>query len=96
MKGQTIEVVGYPGDKKGHLYSSSGQLHSCKKTPSGGVILYYNTDATPGNSGCPLFTKDSVSMDPGFVTANFGPSTEALTLKTSERKLIGIHNGTEK
>jgi len=52
-------------------------LNSYKKPVGGGIVLYYNTDVTPGTSGAGIFTKDkeTETMDPGFVTANFGFSS---------------------
>jgi len=57
-KGMSIEVAGYPGEKKGMPYTHQGLIHDVKKTSLGGYILMYKIDTTPGNSGSPVYLTD--------------------------------------
>jgi len=52
--GMTVEVAGYPAEKNGYPYFHNGTIQAVSKRPSGGWILYYDIDSTPGMSGSPI------------------------------------------
>jgi V8-like Glu-specific endopeptidase len=70
---------------EGFLFSHSGNVAETKKTSQDGVVIHYNADATPGNSGSALYTtsRDIVNQLKYHV-----PETE--------RVLVGVHNGWDK
>jgi len=58
IKGMTVELVGYPGEKKGHPFTHTGKILDVVKSDLGGWVLWYNADATPGNSGSAIYLTD--------------------------------------
>jgi len=52
--GMTVEIMGYPGEKNGYPYFHNGTIKAVSKRQSGGWILYYDVDSTPGMSGSPI------------------------------------------
>jgi len=57
-KGMTIELIGYPGEKKGYPYTHIGKILDIVESGLGGWVLYYDADSTPGNSGSGIFLTD--------------------------------------
>jgi len=57
-KGMSIEVAGYPGEKKGHPHTHAGVIAHVTETPLGGHLIWYNVDCTPGNSGSSIMITD--------------------------------------
>jgi len=56
-KGMSVELAGFPGEKHGWPHTHKGKVVDVTKTPLGGHILWYDADATPGNSGsCVMIT----------------------------------------
>ena len=47
-----ISLVGYPGDKKGQMYETCGEIHECFKHH-----FSYKLDTTTGQSGSPLLAR---------------------------------------
>jgi len=61
-KGMAVELAGFPGEKEGWPYTHKGTVQDVTKTRLGGHLIWYDCDATPGNSGsCVMIThKDFV------------------------------------
>jgi len=61
-KGMAVELAGFPGEKEGWPYTHKGTVQGVTKTKLGGYLIWYDCDATPGNSGsCVMITdKDFV------------------------------------
>jgi len=80
-KGMTVELAGFPGEKKGWPFTHSGEIVDVTKTDLGGYLLWYNADATTGNSGsCIMIT------DPKFIKSR--------GYKGRVKKVIvGVHTG---
>merc|ERR550534_1199594 len=56
-KGMSVELAGFPGEKEGWPHTHTGKVVDLTKTPQGGHILWYDADATRGNSGsCVMIT----------------------------------------
>jgi len=79
-EGMTIELIGYPGEKKGRPFTHTGEILDITESDLGGWVLWYNADATPGNSGSAIWLTDEK-----YVKANSKPGTAKL--------MIGIHTG---
>jgi len=79
-KGMTIELIGYPGEKKGHPFTHTGKILDIVESDLGGWVLWYDADATPGNSGSAIFLTDEK-----YVKNHSEPGTAKL--------LIGVHTG---
>jgi len=52
-KGMTIEIAGYPKDKKGYPYTHVGTIEKID-----GSLIWYNADTTEGNSGSSIVVTD--------------------------------------
>jgi len=78
VKGMTIEVMGYPGEKKGYPYTHTGQILDIVESDIGGWVLWYDVDTTPGNSGSPIFLTDEK-----YLKQN----------SWADKLLIGVHTG---
>jgi len=80
-RGMAVELAGYPGEKKGWPYTHTGRVIDITKTKLGGHILWYDADATPGNSGsCVMIT------DKDFI--------KSISKKVGIKKVIvGVHTG---
>jgi len=83
--GMKIELVGYPGDKNGHSYYSSGEIKAIKRQPGDGWVLYYNADSTPGMSGSFIQI-----IDDDWVNENIPDASRKLGVK---KIIIGVHTG---
>jgi len=84
--GMTVEVAGYPGEKNGYPYFHNGTIKAVSKRPSGGWILYYDLDSTPGMSGSPICITCS-----DWIKEN---AKEIKQLKFDVKKIIiGVHTG---
>jgi len=61
-KGMAVELAGFPGEKEGWPHTHTGKVVDVTKTNLGGHLIWYDCDATPGNSGsCVMITdKDYV------------------------------------
>jgi len=79
-KGMTIELIGYPGEKKGHAFTHTGKILDIMESDLGGWVIWYDADATPGNSGSAIWLTDEK-----YVKKHFNPSFNKL--------LIGVHTG---
>jgi len=79
-KGMTIELIGYPGEKKGYPYAHTGKISAIIQSDLGGWVLWYNADATPGNSGSGIWLTDEK-----YVKKHSKPGISKL--------LIGVHTG---
>jgi len=56
-EGMTVELAGFPGEKEGWPYTHTGKVRYVTKTDFGGHLIWYDCDATPGNSGsCVMIT----------------------------------------
>jgi len=53
-----VEVGGYPGEKGGKYFASSGPIKSFKENEGGGCVISYDVDTTPGMSGCAISLMD--------------------------------------
>jgi len=82
-KGMTIELVGYPGEKKGYPYTHAGEILDITESDLGGWVLWYNADATTGNSGSAIWLTDEK-----YVQKHSKPGTSKF--------LIGVHTGHDK
>lgn len=57
--GDSILIIGYPGEKHGFLYQMEGTIYATKKRKAGTeVIIYRDIDTTCGQSGAPVYKKD--------------------------------------
>jgi len=79
--GMTVELAGYPGEKGGWPYTHEGKIRDVTETKLGGYILWYDADATPGNSGsCIMIT------DPNFLKKySSNPKVKKI--------IVGVHTG---
>jgi len=86
-KGMKIELSGYPGEKEklGYQYVSSGEIVDVRREKTGGWVLYYNADTTPGMSGSPIKIVDGNWLDDN--------STSSKKNQERTKKTIGIHTG---
>jgi len=82
--GLKIELVGYPGEKKGHPYYSKGQIKAIKNKSEDGWIMYYNADSTPGMSGSEI-----LMVDEGWINEHITNANESGIKKVT----IGVHTG---
>jgi len=82
--GMTVEVAGYPGEKKGNPYFHSGKIKHIKKTTAGGWLLYYDLDTTPGNSGSHIQITDA-----DYVKEHAPPHVDV------KKITIGVHTGND-
>jgi len=57
-KGMIVELAGFPGEKRGWPHTQRGKVVDVTKTELGGHMLWYDVDATPGNSGSCLMIID--------------------------------------
>jgi len=57
-KGMSVELAGFPGEKKGWPYTHRGKIVDVTKTKLGGHLLWYDADGTPGNSGSCIMITD--------------------------------------
>jgi len=78
-KGIPIEVVGYPGEKKGYPYTHTGKILDIVEIDIGGWVLWYDADTTPGNSGSPIYLTDEKYLKQKSISA--------------AKMLIGVHTG---
>jgi len=80
-KGMSVELAGYPGEKKGWPHTHTGKIMHVTKTKLGGHLIWYDSDATHGNSGSAVMITDK-----DFV--------RSITKKPGIRKaIVGIHTG---
>merc|ERR1719391_158812 len=84
--GMTIEIMGYPGEKNGYPYFHNGKIKAVSKRPSGGWILYYDLDSTPGMSGSPICITCS-----DWIKEN-GNGTKQIKYDV-KKIVIGVHTG---
>jgi len=80
VKGMTIELMGYPGEKKGLPYTHTGEILNVVEREAGGWVIYYNSDATVGNSGSPIYLTDEKYM-------------KTLSTPRISKLMIGVHTG---
>jgi len=80
IKGMTLELMGYPGEKKGYPYTHRGEVLSVHQTDLGGWVIYYDVDATPGNSGSPIYLTDEKYI-------------KKLSNRAISKLMIGVHTG---
>jgi len=80
LKGMTIELMGYPGEKQGHPYTHTGEILNIVEKSVGGWVIYYNVDATPGNSGSSIYLTDEK-----YIKKLSNPAISKL--------MIGVHTG---
>jgi len=79
-KGMAVELAGFPGEKEGWPHTHTGRVVDVTKTKLGGHLIWYDCDATPGNSGsCVMIT------DEDFV--------KTLMLKNRRKVIVGVHTG---
>jgi len=79
-KGMSVELAGYPGEKGGWPHTHTGIVVDVTKTKLGGYLIWYNCDATPGNSGsCVMIT------DKDFI--------EATVDERISKLIVGVHTG---
>jgi len=79
-EGMDIEVAGYPGEMKGWPYTATGKIVDVVKGSLGGWLLFYDADATPGNSGCPIMITDEDFLKKRGMKQN------------CKKLIIGVHN----
>lgn len=79
-EGMDIEVAGYPGEKDGWPYTATGKIIDVVKTSLGGWLLFYNADATPGNSGSCIMVTDEDFLKKRGMKQN------------CKKLIIGVHN----
>jgi len=79
-KGMTIELIGYPGEKKGYPFTHTGKILDIVESDLGGWVLWYNADATPGNSGSAIYLTDEK-----YIEKHSKPGITKL--------LVGVHTG---
>jgi len=82
IKGMTIELMGYPGEKEGFPYTHTGEILNVVEKEAGGWVIYYNSDATVGNSGSPIYLTDEKYM-------------KTLSNPTISKLMIGVHTGND-
>lgn len=82
-KGMSVELAGYPGEKDGQPHTHTGKIVDCKKTKLGGHVIFYDVDATCGNSGSPLMITDEKFLKKHNAHAGV------------QKMVIGIHNGND-
>jgi len=90
--GMTIEILGYPAEKTGYPYFHHGTIKAVSKRPSGGWMLFYDVDTTPGMSGSPIMITccDWIkeNMEKKKITG-----TNAVKHDDVKKVMIGIHTG---
>jgi len=80
-KGFTIEIAGYPGEKKGYPYTSTGTIVAVKKSKVGGYVLWHDVDCTAGNSGSPIIINDERW------------TKRHIKVEGCSKAIIGVHTG---
>lgn len=56
QKGNSIEVIGYPGEKDGRLYKMRGSINKITSINGGNqIVMYTDIDTTGGQSGSPVY-----------------------------------------
>lgn len=80
-KGMSLEIAGYPAEKKFWPYTHSGVVAAVRGTKAGGYALYYDIDTTPGNSGSPVMVTDK-----NWIKQHVGRN--GIT-----KAIIGVHTG---
>jgi len=85
--GMKLEMVGYPAEKKnGYPYYHFGEIRGVKKQSSGGWVLFYSIDSTPGMSGSPIRI-----IDEGWLKENLPIEDK---IKGSVKNMaIAVHTG---
>lgn len=53
-----VEVAGYPGEKGGKFFASSGPIKSILEQEGGGCVISYDVDTTSGMSGSAISLMD--------------------------------------
>jgi len=81
-KGMTLEIAGYPLEKRGYPHTHGGTIEEIKKTKRGSFI-WYNADTTKGNSGSSIVVTDQSYVR--SVTNN--PKIKKI--------IIGVHSGSD-
>lgn len=88
QSGEQILVIGYPGEKHGHLYEMQGTIHATKKRKGGTeVMIYRDIDTTCGQSGAPVYKKDAegeweiIGIHVGFFKKKKANLATIITLK---------------
>jgi len=80
-KGMSVELAGFPGEMQGWPHTHTGKVVDVTKTELGGYILWYDVEATPGNSGsCVMIT------DKDFVRRTDGRSK-------IKKVIVAVHTG---
>jgi len=81
-KGMAVELAGFPAEKEGWPYTHKGTVADVTKTKLGGHLIWYDCDATPGNSGsCVMITDEDYVKTVG-------------AKRIGRRKvIIGVHTG---
>jgi len=80
-KGMAVEIAGYPGKKGGYPYKHEGKIEDITRTDTGSFQIWYDADATYGNSGSSIMV-----IDKNFV--------KSVTKRPGIKKIIiGFHSG---
>jgi len=80
-KGMSVELACFLGEMQGWPHTHTGKVVDVTKTELGGYILWYDVEATPGNSGsCVMIT------DKDFVRRTDGRSK-------IKKVIVAVHTG---
>jgi len=98
-KGHKLIVNGYPGEKQGFPYTSTGNLVHVVETKNGGCVVYYDADSTPGVSGSPIDLiiedeKEAEALDIKYGSNVFYPRKLTIGVHTGHDPIANLNYGT--
>lgn len=91
-KGMSLEIAGYPGEKKGHPYTHTGEVFAVTKTEGGCHLVWYDIDCTIGNCGSPIMITDKDWIQQ--FANRFGATKAVIGIHTGQDRIMGLNYGT--
>jgi len=91
-KGISIEIAGYPGEKKGQPYTHTGEVVAVTKTENGCYLVWYDIDCTIGNCGSPIMVTDKDWIKQ--YANGFGATKAVIGVHSGQDLIVGLNYGT--
>ena len=90
-----VEIAGYPADKSCAIYKHVGEISGVEKTKSGGHLLYYDVDTTPGTSGTSInfMEEEMITQILDHSRMAHADNAEASINNSFTKMSIGVHTG---